>query len=189
MVRKIVGCLAVAAFALAGCGGSNVTYYKLATTASGPIQGSNCPTTGNVIETYAGIDGNGEVAIWAQPGGGYLLDLGGGTGYTGTMSGGNYVFNGSDLFDNHGNPDTQITTSQTWTLTPNGAGLTGTYLYEQKCSGAQNSCSFQGATAANSYDCHQSANLTAAQLPGPSVVAPVGAAGAGGPSAPASNGG
>lgn len=172
MARKLGRWFVGSALAgLVSCGGSNVTYYKVAEAAPGGMSGSNCPTNGNVIQTFTGIDGNGEVAIWVQPGNSYLLDMGG-SGLVGTLTSGSYTFTGVDATDNHGNPDVQMTTITTVSLTPSGSGMTGTVTTEQKCSGGANSCN--GAQAGSSFDCTQSASVVAVQIANPTVVAPVG---------------
>ncbi len=171
MREKLGSCLV--AMALAGCGGgSNVTYYRMAQSAAGAMTGTNCPEAGNIVETYSGIDGKGEFAIWAQPGQSYLLDLGNGQGFTGTLTSGTYTFSGTQAVDYRTTPDMTTKTMTTITLTPSGSGMTGTFTVEETCqmSAGNTGCALNTPQSFASYNCTQSNNITAVMLPAPKQI-------------------
>ncbi|MHB1847269.1 MAG: hypothetical protein ACYCWW_20790 [Deltaproteobacteria bacterium] len=183
MTHKKLWALLVAA-TCAGCGGSstNGLFYKAALGSPSPATGSNCPSNGSIITTLTGIDGDGTIAIYPQPGGGYLLDDGSSTGITGTFNAGTYTFVGSTVNDLKGNPEITNTTRTTIQLTPSGPGATGSVTTEVICvSTGQNGAGCSGASA-GAFDCTETAasqisgvgQLTPTQTSTPAAPGPAG---------------
>ena len=151
------------ALGLAGClGGSNASYYKMGISNLTVPNGNNCPSAPNPLVTFTGIDGDGTVAIYTQPNNSYLLDVGSGAGYTGSLNNGTYTFTGSDIVDTKGTPEVTTTVKATLTLTPQGSGLTGSYAVDQECvtSGSSGCQSANG----NGFVCTQNGQIVATQI-------------------------
>ncbi len=153
---------------LAGCGGlagSNASYYKAAAGQTTNPTGTDCPGTPNPIVTLTGIDGDGTIAIYAEPGNQYLLDVGNGLGYTGTLSSGVYTFAGVDQVQTQGNNSITTITKTTITMTLTGPGFTGLETLEKSCTnnaGGANCSSNDG----KGFDCTSQASILGTQVTG-----------------------
>lgn len=174
MSRKLGRLLATTALALAGCGfggGSDVTYYEIASSSDGTAQGSNCPAAGNTVTTYSDIFGAGTVALYTLPGSNsYLLDLGSGEGLNGSLASGTYTFTGQQqTVDKSGNPTVTTTETITVTLTPQGSGVTGAVNVTDNCN-SSGSTGCDGAQDQSSYNCVSSGTFTGTTIPSPTQV-------------------
>lgn len=162
------------ALGLAGCGGgSNATYYKVAVGQAPTPQGTDCPGAPNPAVTLTGIDGDGLVGIYAEPGGGYLLDTGSGTGYEGSLAAGVYTFAGTETVSTTGNDSITTTTKTTIVLTPSGPGFTGSWTVEYICNNNTSTAACGAgcglaicSSDSNAFDCHTTAGLVGSQVTG-----------------------
>jgi len=196
MKRNSLLALATAIAATGCAGGGNVTYIKLAPGSFSAFSGTDCPGVPSTTVTFTGVDGDGTLAIYAEPNSKFFLDLGSGLGVEGTQTGSNYSFNGTWADDVKGaTAEVQTQEKLTLTLTSVSGGYTGTITIEDVCQSTDNSeCGGgnpltsggglgSGVSSADGhdFDCTESSTVAATTVSGVQQISSPGATAPAGP--------